>query len=88
MTSNSGYYEAKTFHLKIEFQEDFDNMDSLSLLIKDRYFQLLKNKKIDELNIEIKINSPLCKLCTSKRYEYFFELTTKRADAYRKTYND
>lgn len=86
-TTNTGYYEAKSFNLILELQEDFNNIDSLSLIIKDKYAQLLKNKNVDELKIEINIRSPLCNLCTRKHYEYFFELTTNRVKAYRKTYN-
>lgn len=83
-TQHYGYYEASIFHIGVRINNDFKNVDSLSLIVMSRYERMLKGREIDELKIEIEIDKPYCVLCLNQKHEFFFELTTKRRDASKK----
>ncbi|HYV90857.1 MAG TPA: hypothetical protein VE978_03705 [Chitinophagales bacterium] len=79
-----GYYEATIFHVMVRVNYDYKNVDSLFLIIKNTYDSMLKEKKIDELEIDIEIDEPYCKLCLNQKYKYWCELTRNRIDASKK----
>ncbi|HET6993465.1 MAG TPA: hypothetical protein VFI06_00725 [Chitinophagaceae bacterium] len=78
--STTSYYQSGTEYgisIYVNVKEDYNDIESLASTIKSRFDSVIKAKKLTEVRMELIIQSPSCKLCTDKTYNFYYSKSNK-----------
>lgn len=74
------YYSSGTetgMKIRVRLKEDYKNPENLASRIKSNYDPVIKEKKLDEFQVEMAIESPSCTLCADKTYLFYYTEKSK-----------
>jgi hypothetical protein len=61
----------------VDVKEDYNDIEKLASTIKSQYDSVIKAKKLTQFRMELIIQSPACKLCTGKTYNFYYSKSNK-----------
>ncbi|MDX2047173.1 MAG: hypothetical protein SFU87_10330 [Chitinophagaceae bacterium] len=66
--TNEGLY------LTLKVKKDYKNFVLLADQIRDKYYSVIDEKRISSFQIKMIVDSPSCRLCSSKSYEFRYDI--------------
>jgi hypothetical protein len=72
-TSYTATETDKGMKIVVNVKEDYERIQKLASTIKTQYDSIIKANNLSEFTIDLIIDSPSCKLCRSKTYNFFYD---------------
>jgi hypothetical protein len=76
-TASSARENWKGMKIIVDARKDYKNIEKLAGKLKVQYDSIIKVNELTQFDIDIKIQSPRDKLCTSKTYYFFYHKNNK-----------